>query len=124
MVSLTWKPDLVVNSQKAWEAMKAKQQQPDLSKTSYDALLFSLQLAAPKEAATLWGVVNSLADPIRSLANCGPWAVRHRVHRYQGHASSCTAVPVTSSASDSRDARTAGRAPAWLGRMFGRPRAD
>ena len=95
--------------------------QPDPLTTSYDALLFSLQLAMPREAQTLWGMLRSLLQQ-PSLVCCGPWVKRRRVHKYQGNASLCQSVPLVKG--QHSDKPSTERSSAWLRRMFGRVRAD
>ena len=109
-----------------WHALRRSGRQPDLSTTSYDALLFTLKLAEPRQPATVWEALCSWAEqPLRS---CGPWALRVRVHRYQGHASQCQVVPLSlhygSGTGPDRGSESSGRTADWLGRMFGRPRTD
>lgn len=98
----------------------ASGRQPDPSTTSYDALLFSLQLAMPREAQTLWGMLRSLLQQ-PSLVCCGPWVKRRRVHKYQGNASLCQSVPLIKG---QHSDKTSTERPSALGRMFGRVRAD
>ena len=94
--------------------------QPVLEQTKYDALLFALHLPGPP-APSMWEALSSsLSQHLRSLTMCSPFAPRRKVHRYQGHASRCVALPVPGrlqAPSVSAEHHT-GHPPAWLKNAF------
>ena len=91
-----------------------------LEQTKYDALLFALLLPGPPAPSVWESLGSSLTHHLRSLTMCSPFAPRPKVHRYQGHASRCVALPINGSlhSADASAAQQAGRAPAWLKSAF------
>ena len=91
-----------------------------LEQTKYDALLFALRLPGPP-APSMWEALSSsFSQHLRSLTMCSPFAPRRKVHRYQGHASRCVALPVPGSVHAvgvSAEHQTSGP-PAWLKNAF------
>ena len=90
-----------------------------LEQTKYDALLFALHLPGPPAPSTWEALGAALGQHLRSLAMCSPFAPRRKVHRYQGHASRCVALPVNGSReADGSASRHLGSPPAWLKNAF------
>ena len=90
-----------------------------LEQTKYDALLFALRLPGPPALSTWEALGAALSQHLRSLAMCSPFAPRRKVHRYQGHASRCVALPVNGSREAvSHASGQLGSAPAWLKNTF------
>ncbi len=90
-----------------------------LEQTKYDALLFALRLPGPPAPSTWEAFGAALSQHLRSLAMCSPFAQRRKVHRYQGHASRCVALPVSGSwEADASASRHLGSPPGWLKNAF------
>ena len=91
-----------------------------LEQTKYDALLFALHLPGPPVPSAWEALSSSLGQHLRSLAMCSPFAPRRKVHRYQGHASRCVALPISGSFLEAETPGTgqARQAPAWLKNAF------